>query len=144
LAFNPRSPVVSIRKWTAAFLYQGRAVTSNRYGTFLLALALSVGLAGSRANADELLTLKLKDHQFSPTELTAPAGERFRIEVENLDATPAEFESSDLKVEKIVVGGAKVIVRVGPLKPGVYKFFDDYHPDEAKGTLTAIVPRVSQ
>jgi hypothetical protein len=26
----------------------------------------------------------------------------------------------------------------GPLKPGTYKFFDDYHPDTATGTITAI------
>jgi len=67
-----------------------------------------------------------------------PAGERFRIEVENQDPTPAEFESNDLRIEKIVVPGGRIAVMAGPLKPGTYKFFDDYHPDEAKGTLTAV------
>ena len=67
-----------------------------------------------------------------------PAGERFRIEVVNEDNTPAEFESSDLRVEKIIVPGGKINVMAGPLKPGAYKFFDDYHPDTATGTITAV------
>ena len=54
----------------------------------------------------------------------------------NEDDTPAEFESSDLRVEKIVVPGGTIAVTAGPLKPGTYVFFDDYHPDDAKGMLT--------
>lgn len=90
-----------------------------------------------RALAAELFTLSLKDHRFTPPELSVPADERLRIEVENRDTTPAEFESSDLRVEKIIVPGGKITVTVGPLRPGTYKFFDDYHPDTAIGTITA-------
>jgi len=90
------------------------------------------------AFAADPVTLTIKDHRFAPSELKVPAGERFRIEVENRDATPAEFESTDLRVEKIVVPGGKIAVMVGPLKPGIYKFFDDYHPDTATGTMTAV------
>jgi Cupredoxin-like domain len=91
--------------------------------------------------AAEAVALTLKDHQFVPRELSVPAGERFRIEVENQDSTPAEFESNDLRVEKIVVSGGKIAVMAGPLKPGIYKFFDDYHPDTATGTMTAVAPK---
>ena len=87
------------------------------------------------ASAAEAVTLVLKDHGFTPAEVKAPANERFRIQVTNQDATPAEFESSDLRAEKIVVPGGKITVMAGPLKPGTYSFFDDYHPDVAKGTL---------
>ena len=59
------------------------------------------------------------------------------LKVTNGDEAPAEFESHDLKVEKIVVPGGTVTVTAGPLKPGTYQFFDDYHPDDAKGTVTA-------
>jgi hypothetical protein len=90
------------------------------------------------ALAAEVVTLTIKDHRFVPSEVSVPAGERFRIEVENQDSTPAEFESADLRVEKIVVPGGKIAVMTGPLKPGIYKFFDDYHPDTAKGTMTAV------
>ncbi|MBV8916260.1 MAG: cupredoxin domain-containing protein [Acetobacteraceae bacterium] len=95
-------------------------------------------IAGSSAFAAEPVQLTLKDHRFSPDQVTVPAGERFRIEVVNQDATPAEFESSDLRAEKIVVPGGKITVFAGPLRAGTYSFFDDYHPDEAKGTIVAV------
>ena len=82
--------------------------------------------------------LTLKDHRFTPATASVDAGERFRIVVTNQDGTPAEFESSDLRVEKIVVPGGKITVMAGPLKPGTYKFFDDYHPDTATGVITAV------
>ncbi|GAC1345286.1 MAG: hypothetical protein NVSMB18_24680 [Acetobacteraceae bacterium] len=88
------------------------------------------------ARAAEPVALTLKDHRFTPTEVRAPAGERFRIEVTNQDATPAEFESQELRIEKVVAPGGKIVVSAGPLKPGRYRFADEYHPD-AVGTLIA-------
>ncbi len=87
------------------------------------------------------VSLVLKDHHFIPAELTVPAGVRFHIQVLNQDDTPAEFESNDLRVEKIAAPGISITVIAGPLKPGIYKFFDDYHPDLATGTLTAVAPK---
>ena len=103
----------------------------------MAALVLACLPASEVAFAADVVTLTLKDHRFTPNEVSVSAGERFRIEVENRDTTPAEFESSDLRVEKIVVPGGKITVMAGPLKPGTYKFFDDYHPDTATGTITA-------
>ena len=100
----------------------------------LVLLAMAAGVAGA-AQAAEPVALTLKDHGFAPAKVNAPANQRFRIEVTNQDATPAEFESSDLRAEKIVVPGGKITVMAGPLKPGTYSFFDDYHPDTAKGAL---------
>jgi hypothetical protein len=110
----------------------------------MLAVVLALGImlfAPATASAADPIILKLKDHRFTPSEVTVPAGQRLRIEVENQDATPAEFESSDLRIEKIVVPGGKIAVMAGPLKPGTYKFFDDYHPDTATGTMTAVESR---
>jgi hypothetical protein len=90
------------------------------------------------ALAADPLALVIKDHRFTPDHLTVSAGERFQMVVTNQDATPSEFESSDLRIEKIVVAGGKILVWAGPLTPGSYKFFDDYHPDTATGTLTAV------
>ncbi|MEA2741079.1 MAG: hypothetical protein QOH05_4386 [Acetobacteraceae bacterium] len=106
----------------------------------MLAVLVAAGAiaAGAPAIAAEPVRLVLKDHRFVPSEVSVPANERFGIEVVNQDPTPAEFESSDLRVEKIVVPGGTITVRAGPLKPGTYQFFDDYHPDEAKGTVTAV------
>jgi hypothetical protein len=86
------------------------------------------------APAAELI---LSGHRFSPAAITVPAGERFKIAVTNHDSTPDEFESPDLRVEKIVVPGQTIIVSAGPLKPGSYKFYDDYHPETANGIAEA-------
>ena len=111
-------------------------VRLNLSASLLAGTLLGVGPLPS-AHAIEVFTVTLKDHQFAPTELQVLANERFSIEVENLDPTPAEFESTELHIEKIVVGGGKITVSAGPLKPGTYVFFDDYHPDTTKGTITA-------
>jgi len=55
----------------------------------------------------------------------------------NEDATPEEFDSSALKVEKVVAGKSKGIVRIGPLKPGRYPFIGEYNEATAKGTVIA-------
>lgn len=106
--------------------------------TAVFAAALAFAGVTQAACADETYKLTLKDHKFTPSELTIPANERFIIEVENQDATPAEFESFDMKVEKFVVGGGKITLRMRALKAGAYKFFDDYNPDLATGTITVV------
>jgi plastocyanin len=79
----------------------------------------------------------LKGHSFSPAEITVQAGEAITLTVRNLDATPAEFESKELKVEKVIAGNSSIVVKLRPLKPGHYAFVDEYHEDVAKGTLVA-------
>jgi Cupredoxin-like domain len=110
----------------------------NRVMVYALAPLAAVLFVCAPAWAADPVLLRLKDHRFAPSDVTVTAGERFRIEVENQDDTPAEFESSDLRVEKIIVPGGKISVMAGPLKPGTYKFFDDYHPDVASGVMTAV------
>ncbi len=106
--------------------------------SYLACMALATTVAAPAAYAAEPVTLTLKDHLFTPAEIHAPANMRFRIEITNTDDTPAEFESTDLRAEKIVVPGGKIAVMAGPLKPGTYAFFDDYHPDTAKGVLVVV------
>lgn len=107
---------------------------SRRLGPLVLAGLLAVGPAW----AADPVKLVLKDHRFTPPQVTVPAGERVSIEVENQDNTPAEFESHDLRVEKIIVPHGRITVTVGPLKPGSYKFVDEYNEKTAVGTLTAV------
>jgi plastocyanin len=102
--------------------------------TALLACALL--LVGSVANAaDPEVHLTIRGHRFEPAELTVPAGVKVRLLVANQDPTPEEFESYTLNREKVVSPGATVVVFVGPLKPGRYEFFGDFHPDSARGWL---------
>jgi plastocyanin len=85
--------------------------------------------------ADTELQLVIKNNQFQPAEIKAPAGQKLRIVVHNQDSTPEEFESHSLKREKIIPGGAKATILLGPLKPGRYAFFGEFNPNSAKGTL---------
>jgi hypothetical protein len=103
---------------------------------FVLGLAALLVLAGTAARADGL-TLTLKDHHFTPAELKVKANTRVMITVVNNDATPEEFESKALKIEKVIPGKSKGIVRIGPLKPGRYPFVGEYHEDTAKGVVVA-------
>jgi plastocyanin len=88
------------------------------------------------ARAQEF-TVTIKDHRFEPTEIRVPAGKRVTIYVVNDDPTPEEFESISMKVEKIIPGKSKGLVRVGPLAPGRYDFFGDFNQATAKGVLIA-------
>ncbi len=98
--------------------------------TLLCAAWAPPGLA-----ADTELQLVIKNKQFEPAEIKAPAAQKLRILVHNQDSTPEEFESHSLKREKIIPGGAKATILVGPLKPGRYEFFGEFNPNSAKGAL---------
>jgi hypothetical protein len=106
----------------------------TKFAAFTLATLLSVSPAVAFA-ADPEIRLVLKDHRFSPSEVTAPAGQKVRLVVENHDATPEEFESYSLNREKIVPAGGKIVVYVGPLKPGRYEFFGEFNAKTARGWL---------
>ncbi len=95
---------------------------------------LTVGAATARAD-DYVLTIK--EHRFTPAEIKVPANQRVMITVVNEDATPEEFESSPMKVEKVIAGKSKGVVRVGPLKPGRYPFIGEYNEATAKGVVVA-------
>ena len=101
----------------------------------LLALGLGAQIFGAQAEQAAKVSLTLKDHKFAPAEPTAPAGKPIVIEVENQDKTPAEFESKSLRVEKVVPGGGTITVKVRPLPPGRYRFYDDYHESTTEGFL---------
>ncbi|MCE3232756.1 MAG: hypothetical protein K0R98_1013 [Rickettsiaceae bacterium] len=103
----------------------------------LSTILVGLTLANPVFAADNDYTLTIKDHKFSPEELKVPAGKKVKITIDNQDATPEEFESHDLKREKIIPGNTKGTVIVGPLKAGSYKFFGEFNQDTAQGTLVA-------
>jgi uncharacterized protein (DUF58 family) len=82
-------------------------------------------------------TITIKDHRFTPAEVKVPANKRVQITVVNDDPTPEEFESHEMKVEKVIPGKSKGVVRIGPLKPGRYPFFGEFHEATAKGVVIA-------
>jgi len=101
----------------------------------LIGAAVAALLAAPALAEDAAVKLVLKNHQFIPHDPEAPAGKTLAIEVSNQDATPSEFESKTLRVEKVVPAGGAVTVKVRALQPGRYRFFDDYHEDTTEGFL---------
>lgn len=81
--------------------------------------------------------LSLRDGHFTPAVLEVAAGERFKIVLKNIGDGPAEFESTPLRVEKVLSPGVTTFVVIHPLKPGQYPFFDDFNPQLPEGSIVA-------
>jgi len=114
---------------------QPQKVPMPRLG--LLVLALIFEHATSAMAQDAPYTLILKDHKFQPTEIEIPADKKITLIIKNQDPTPEEFESIELRREKVVPGGEQITVYIGPLKPGRYEFFGDFNPATARGHIVA-------
>ena len=102
---------------------------------FLLAQTVRPPLA----KADDPLTIEvtIKDHQFAPAEIHVPAGKPVILRITNADSTAEEFDSSALKVEKVIAGGMYGTVRLRPLGAGRYPFMGEYHSQTAKGVVVS-------
>ncbi len=92
-----------------------------------LGCLLAITAGAIRAEEPVTIAIAIKDHQFDPAELHAPAGKPITLTIKNLNSVAAEFESDALHVEKVVPPGRDAAVRIRPLEPGRYGFFDDFH-----------------
>jgi plastocyanin len=81
--------------------------------------------------------IEIREHLFYPAELTIPAGQKVKLLVVNQDATPEEFESFELNREKVIRGRRKAVIFIGPLRPGRYPYFGEFHPETAQGIIIA-------
>jgi len=111
----------------------------NRCNRLACSAILGMALFPVIAAAAELpeFAVVIESHRFTPAELRVPAGQKFRLLVENRDPTPEEFESYDFNREKIVPARGRITLFIGPLKPGRYKFFGEFNPATAQGILVA-------
>jgi hypothetical protein len=97
--------------------------------------ALVLLAVAASARADEpSVTIAIRGAQFVPSEVEIPANVKVRLAVRNENQAASEFESIELHREKVVAAGQEIAVYVGPLQPGRYEFFDDFHP-QARGHL---------
>lgn len=106
----------------------------RRIGWLLLAVAM-VPL-GAQAELPSY-ELSLRDGHFTPALLEVPAGQRFKIVLKNSGQGPAEFESTPLRVEKVLSPGVTTFVVIHPLRPGHYPFFDEFNPQLPEGGILA-------
>lgn len=105
----------------------------------LLSVVFGLLLTSGAAVADDMPTFKLlmKDGRFFPEMLEVPANTRFRLEVKNEGPGATEFESLELKKELVLAPGVTRNLVFFPMKPGSYKFFDDFHPETGQGRIVA-------
>jgi Cupredoxin-like domain len=82
-------------------------------------------LLATPAFADQVTEVHLKGHKFYPATITVQANQA------------DEFDSSSLKIEKVVPGHQKGNIRVRPLAPGKYPFMGEYNAATAQGFVIA-------
>lgn len=106
---------------------------------FLFAAFAILAITGVPAMAEDLPTFKveMKDGVMTPLRIEVPADKPFKIEIHNTGTTPAEFESLELRKEKVVAPGAVSFVVIKRVSAGEYKFFDDFHPNAPQVTVVA-------
>ena len=119
-------------------VFNSASTIMKALSTFITASAVCVAAMGASFAvnaADQEVRIAIKDHKFEPTEIKVPAQQRIKLHIHNQDTTPEEFESHSLKREKVIPGGGKAVISIGPLKPGRYTFFGEFNPGTANGVL---------
>ena len=96
----------------------------------------ALGQAVSKAFADRGDKVARIDFAASPAS-ELPGALDLKLLVLNQDATPEEFESFELNREKVIMGRRKAVIFIGPLHPGRYPYFGEFHPETAQGTIIA-------
>lgn len=98
-------------------------------------IAAALMLVANAGAATPEYEMEIRNHLFEPDVLVIPANTKVKLIIYNRDTTPEEFESFELNREKVIPGGRKAIVFVGPLPAGKYPFFGEFNPQTALGTI---------
>jgi len=116
-----------------------RTVRSTlRSALLLVALVMPLAMnAAARAEDDPTFRIEFRDGKVTPLRLEVPANRRIKLELHNLGNEPAEFESKELRKEKVLAPGASSTLVIRTLDPGEYDFFDDFHLDAPPAVLVA-------
>jgi len=118
-------------------------IVGLRCRKLVVALCFTVTMIGAavfgRAGADEMpvFSIQFKDGTIAPLRLEVPAGRPFKIELHNTGNTPAEFESTELHLEKVLAPQSSSFIVIRRLGPGEHTFFDDFHPGTPQAVLVA-------
>jgi hypothetical protein len=94
-----------------------------------------VGMTPAIGASTPEFVIEIRNHLFEPDVVRIPADTKVKLVIFNRDDTPEEFESYELNREKVIMGGRKAIVFIGPLSAGEYPFFGEFNPQTALGTI---------
>lgn len=115
-------------------------LSRRRFGKAALAgvAAVAVAMVPSAARAaDAEIALTIENNRFQPEELKVKAGAPFVLVITNNDKAPEEFESRELRIEKVIPAGKTIHLKMPALKAGSYGFIGEFHQKTAKGRLVA-------
>ena len=140
IGYSARPSGIQLAAWVgtlAALIVLSRSMGRPRKRVVAVTALLALVVGAPAARADEPVQLEFRQHRFVPARIEVPAHIKFRLLVKNGDDTAEEFESTELNREKVVPPGQTVTIFLGPLEPGEYKIFGDFHQDTAQGLLVA-------
>lgn len=120
-------------------LVQHRRPESLWFAVLAASALLMAAFAVPTHAADDMPTIHLlmKDGRLFPETLEVPANTKFRLTIKNEGPGAAEFESLELRKETVLAPGVTRSLVFHPMKPGTYRFFDDFHPETAQGRIVA-------
>jgi hypothetical protein len=103
----------------------------------ILPILLMLLVPASAMGADTTASLSLSNHRFSPAEIHVKANVPTTVTLTNNDDQAEEFDSTTLRIEKIVAGHSTGTMRWRPLAPGRYPFMGEFHSETAQGVVVA-------
>ncbi|MGB8630743.1 MAG: cupredoxin domain-containing protein [Xanthobacteraceae bacterium] len=87
-------------------MYARKILPVRDFTTLTLPVALLALLrALSAASAQSAIDVTIKDHRFTPSEIHVKAGQAVDLKIKNEDPLAEEFDSTALKIEKVIAGG---------------------------------------
>ena len=89
------------------------------------------------ADEDPVFEITFRDGAIEPLVTIVPMATRFKLVLKNEGATPVEFESIELRKEKVLGPGVTTFIVIRRLDQGEHLFFDDFHPNARNAKLVA-------
>lgn len=114
-------------------------MTRFQHALYATLSAFAMLCASTPSIADDMPTynLLIRAGHFIPETIEVPANTKFRLQIKNEGPGAEEFESVELRKEKVLAPGASSFLIFQPLKAGTYKFFGEFHPETAQGRIVA-------
>ena len=109
-------------------------LTMTRKLAFAALCTAMLPLSTASAQQTTEIQISYSNGQFQPREVHAPVDKPVVFRVRNLDGKAMEFESTSLRVEKVVASKSQGVINVRALKAGRYEFYDDFN-EKARGAL---------
>ena len=115
-------------------------LTARIIAALAFALILAAPFTACAEDEEATFRIEFRDGKITPQRLEVPARTRLRLQLVNAGDTPAEFESKELRKEKVLAAKSESVLVIRTLDPGEYPFFDDFHPDAPPAVLVAKTP----